>query len=56
MQLELFTSAQALDLLRSQIQDRLETVQEDTKQLVGQGKFDQAQPLLQQAQALTGLL
>ncbi len=43
-------------MLRSQIQDRLEDVQEDVKQLVDQGQFDQAQSLLQQAQALTGLL
>lgn len=56
MQLELFTSSQALALLRSQIQDRLEDLQEETKQSVDQGQFVQAQALLQQAQALDDLL
>ena len=56
MQFELFTSDQALALLRSQIQDRLEDLQEDSKQAIDQSRFDQAQTLLQQAQALTDLL
>jgi len=56
MQLELFTRAQALAVFRAQIQDRLEDFQEDTKQAVDQGHFEQAQTLLQQAQALKDLL
>ena len=56
MQLELFTPAQALTVFRAQIQDRLEDFQEDTKQAVDQGHFEQAQTLLQQAQALKDLL
>ncbi len=56
MQLEPFTSSQALALLRSQIQDRLEDLQEDSKQLIDQGHFEKAQGILQQAQALKDLL
>jgi restriction system protein len=56
MQTDALTPEQALSLLRSQIQDRLEDLQEDSKQAIDQGRFDQAQTLLQQAQALTDLL
>lgn len=53
---ETFTTGQALDLLRDQIQDHLEALQEATKQAVDQNQFSQAQALLQQAQAITSLL
>ena len=56
MQLELFTPAQALTGFRTQIQDRLEDRQEDSKQLIDQGHFEKAQGILQQAQALKDLL
>jgi len=56
MQLDLFTPAQALTVFRTRIQDRLEDLQEDSKQAIDQGHFSQAQTLLQQAQALTDLL
>jgi restriction system protein len=56
MQLELFTSNQALALLRNQIQDRLEDLQENSKQAIDQGQFDQAQTLIQQAKTLNDLL
>lgn len=56
MQLELFTPAQALTVFRAHIQDRLESIQEDSKQAIDQGHFSQTQTLLQQAQALTDLL
>ena len=43
MQLELFTPAKALTVFRTQIQDRLEDLQEDSKQLIDQGHFEKAQ-------------
>ena len=56
MQLELFTPAKALTVFRTQIQDRMEDLQEDSKQLIDQGHFEKAQGILQQAQALKALL
>lgn len=56
MHLELFTPAQALAVCRAQIQDRLEEFQENSKQAIDQGQFDQAQAFLQPAKALTDLL
>ena len=56
MQLELFTPAQALAVFRAQIQDRLESAQDEGKQAIDQGHFSQAQTFVQQAQALTDLL
>jgi restriction system protein len=50
------SSDQALAALRSQIQDRLEDVQEAVKQAVDLGQYVQAQAALQDATALTGLL
>lgn len=54
MQLELFTPAKALTVFRTQIQDRMEDLQEDSKQLIDQGHFEKAQGILQQVQALKG--
>jgi len=56
MQTNTLTPEQALSLLRSQIQDHLESVQEDSKQVIDKGQFEQAQTLLQQAQSLKDLL
>jgi restriction system protein len=56
MQLELFTPAQALTVFRTQIQDRMEDLQEESKQLIDQGHFEKVQTLMQQAQALKDLL
>jgi len=56
MQLELFSPAQALTVFRTQIQDRMEDLQEDSKQLIDQGQFDKVPTLMQQAQALKDLL